>query len=179
MKNGIPLIYWTFRTAWTLMHFVIVAAAAAALLTWALADNRAVRIWDTSKTNVLDVQQRVSNVIPWPWAMDEGGDNYSGDGNNYSGGGENRGGGGNDSGSTKRIRVSANINVRVAPSVDAKVVKVLDKGSWVKADCKVENGDRVSNGPYGPSRRWDHIVGLGYISDAYVPTNTDGLPRCR
>ena len=186
MKNGIPAIYWTFRSAWTVMHFVLAAAAAAALVAWSLADSHAVRIWETSRTNVLYAQCRVSNAIPWPWATDEGGGScYSGGGNGYNsndyGGSNNnsRQGSGTTPDSTTRIKVSANINVRVAPRVGAKVVKVIDKGSWVKADCKVENGDRVSNGPYGPSTRWDHIAGLGYISDAYVPTNTDGLPRCR
>lgn len=173
MKNNIPVIYWTFRYAWTFMHFVIVAAAAAALLTWALADNHAVRIWETSKTNVLDVQYRVSNVIPWPWAVDDNGGGSSD--SSYS---ENDESEYTESGETLTIRVESDINVRREPTPDSKSIQVIDAGSWVEADCKVEDGALVERGPYGPSSRWDHIQGLGYISDAYVPTVTDGLPSC-
>lgn len=162
MKNNIPVIYWTFRYVWTFMHFIIVAAAATALFIWARADDHALRIWETSKTNVLDVQYRVSNVIPWPWAVDDNG-----------------GGSGNvDSGETLSIQVESNIHVRHKPTPDSKSIQVLDAGSWVEADCKVENGALVEEGPRGPSSRWVHIQGLGYVSDAYVPTLTDGLPSC-
>jgi hypothetical protein len=67
MKDNIPLIYWTFRTAWTLLHFLIVAAATAFLLSWALTDNNAVHLFESAKYDVLELQQRVANAIPWPW----------------------------------------------------------------------------------------------------------------
>jgi len=175
MKNNIPVIYWTFRYVWTFMHFVIVAAAATALFMWARADDHALRIWETSKTNVLDVQYRVSNVIPWPWAVD---DNDSGGSSDSSSSYNDDGSGNVDSGETLSIQVESNIHVRRKPTPDSKSIQVLDAGSWVEADCKVENGALVEKGPHGPSSRWDHIQGLGYVSDAYVPTVTDGLPSC-
>ncbi|MFV0459462.1 MAG: hypothetical protein ACK5MT_11930 [Actinomycetales bacterium] len=175
MKNNIPVIYWTFRYVWTSMHFIIAAAAATALFMWAQADDHALRIWETSKTNVLDVQHRVSNVIPWPWAMD---DNDSG-GSSEAPSSYNDGNSGNvDPGETLRIQVVSNIHVREEPTPDSKSIQVLDAGSWADADCKVENGALVEKGPYGPSSRWDHIQGLGYVSDAYVPIVTNGLPSC-
>lgn len=172
MKNNVPVIYWTFRYVWTSMHFIIVAAATAALLTWALTDSHAVRIWETSKANVLDVQYRVSNVIPWPWAVDDGGSSGS---SSYSDDDES---GYIESGETLSIQVESDIHVRRRPTPDSKSIQVLDAGSWVEADCKVEDGALVERGPYGPSSRWNHIQGLGYISDAYVPTITSGLPSC-
>lgn len=173
MKNNIPVIYWTFRYVWTFMHFIIVAAAATALFIWARADDHALRIWETSKTNVLDVQYRVSNVIPWPWAVDDNGGGSSD--SSYSDDDES---GYTDSGETLSIQVETDIHIRRKPTPDSKSLQVLDAGSWVEADCKVEDGALVERGPYGPSSRWDHIQGLGYISDAYVPTNTNGLPSC-
>ncbi len=174
MKNNIPAIYWMFRNAWTVMHFLVVAAVATVMVSWALADSHAIRIWDTLKSNVLYAQCRASNAIPWPWATDNNRDYcYNIENNKF------RSGSGASPASTTRIRVVSNINARTAPRVGADVVKVIDKGSWINADCKVDNGDRVGSGPYGPSTRWNHIEGLGYISDAYVPTNTDSLPTCR
>src|SRR4051794_25107967 len=73
MKNNSPGSYWTFRTAWTIVHVVVVAAAVGALLTWALNSHTPVRIFESSKSNVLDAQQRVSNAIPWPWAVNDDG----------------------------------------------------------------------------------------------------------
>ena len=175
MKNNIPVIYWAIRYVWTFMHFIVVAAAATALFIWARADDHALRIWETSKTNVLDVQSRLSNVIPWPWAVD---DNDSGGSADSSSSYNDDDSGNVDSGGTLSIQVESNIHVRQEPTPDSKSIQVLDAGSWVEADCKVENGALVEDGPRGPSSRWDHIQGLGYVSDAYVTTVTDGLPSC-
>ncbi|CUR58042.1 conserved exported hypothetical protein [metagenome] len=183
MKNNIPVIYWTFRTAWTLLHFIIVAAAAVALLAWAVTDNHAVRAFEPARDNVLDLQERVSNAIPWPWAVDD-------DGGVDNSQPENSPGRNAQSRSTTTIQVIGNVNVRSAPRVNAKVVKVLDDGSRVESDCMVK-GAVVDPGPYqtklrqyrgvdnAPTSRWDHVPGLGFVSDAYVLTVTDGLPRCR
>lgn len=172
MKNGIPSIYWTFRMVWTFAHFLIVAAAAAVLLTWALTNHNAERAFEPAKDNVLELQQRVSNIIPWPWATDgdSGGSSSESEDNSQS---DNYG----QQGSTMTIEVDTNVNVRKAPNPDAKVVKVLQAGSSVEADCRTE-GAMVDSGPRGSTSRWDHIVGLGYISDAFVPTVTDPLPSC-
>lgn len=173
MKNGIPAIYLTFRMVWTFAHLLIVATAAAALLTWALTDSHAARTFEPGKDNVLELQQRVSNIIPWPWATD--GDRR-GDSNGR--GDNSKSGSYGQQGSTITIEVDVNVNVRAAPRPNAKVLKVLEAGSSVEADCRTE-GALVESGPRGSTSRWDHIVGLGYISDAYVRTVTNGLPSCR
>jgi hypothetical protein len=67
MKDNIPLNYWTFRTAWSLLHFVIVAAAMTMLLYWSFTDSNALRIFASAKHGVLELQQSVANAIPWPW----------------------------------------------------------------------------------------------------------------
>jgi hypothetical protein len=182
MKSSIPLIYWTYRMAWTGLHFIIVAAMAAALLSWALADSHAVRIWETSKTNVLEAQKRVSNAIPWPWATDDNGDGSPGaspnsDDDQY---GQSRG----------QFQVIGKVTVRRAPNGKSKKVGTLSDGTWITVDC-ITQGSRVDPGPYKTSLRaysgqdfgatslWVHISGSGYVSDAYVSTNNgSGLPQC-
>lgn len=181
MKNGIPAIYWTFRMAWTFAHFLIVAAAAAALLAWALTDNHAARTFEPAKDNVLDLQQRVSNMIPWPWATDGGGD---------SAGSSSSSGGSSNSQSSGRFQVIGNVNIRVAPRPDSKRVDTVADGTWITVDC-VTQGASVDPGPYqtslseysgedgGATSLWDHVPGRGYISDAYVSTvGGSGLPQC-
>lgn len=160
MKDDMPVIYWTFRTVWTLIHFALVAAAVAFLLTWAFTDNQAIRTSESAKISVLGLQHRVSNLIPWPWAMDE-----------------------QKSESTALVRtltiqLEGDVNVRTEPNSDSMVVDVVKSGSQVEVNCKVEYGELVSAGPYGPTSRWDHIYGVGYISDAWVSTITTDLPIC-
>ncbi|CCQ45058.1 hypothetical protein ARTSIC4J27_991 [Pseudarthrobacter siccitolerans] len=67
MKDNVPLIYWTFRTAWTVLHFLLVAVATAVLIWWALSDNNAERIIESAIHDVLDLQQRVASAVRWPW----------------------------------------------------------------------------------------------------------------
>lgn len=160
MKDDVPVLYWTFRTVWTLIHFALVAATAAFLLTWAVTDNQAVRTWDSAKTSVLGLQHRISNLIPWPWGTDE----------NKS---ENTA-----SVRTWTIQLEGDVNVRIEPNSDSNVVDVVKSGSQVEVNCKVEYGEMVSNGPFAPTSRWDHIYGVGYITDAWVSTVTIDLPDC-
>jgi hypothetical protein len=182
MKNNIPVIYWTFRYVWTFMHFIIVAAAATALFIWARADDHALRIWETSKTNVLDVQYRVSNVIPWPWAVDDNDSGGSSDSSSYNDQESGESGG--------EFQVIGNVNVRRAPDAKSKQVDTLSDGTWITVDCVTE-GSLVDPGPYqttlseysgqdyGATSLWVHIPGSGYMSDAYVATNNgSGLPQC-
>lgn len=67
MKHNIPVVYWTFRSAWTVLHFLIVLTAAAVLLWWALKDGNGERVVETAKNDLLDLQHRVASAIPWPW----------------------------------------------------------------------------------------------------------------
>jgi len=67
VKNNIPVVYWTFRSAWTVLHFLIVLTAAAVLFWWALKDGNGERLFETAKNDLLDLQHRVASAIPWPW----------------------------------------------------------------------------------------------------------------
>lgn len=162
MRNGIPVVYWTFRVLWTVVHFVIVVMAVVGLTTWAVTDNNAVRIFEPVRDNVLMLQQRVSNLIPWPWG--------GGDANSQSERSSQRE-------SAKTFRIRADVNVRAAPRAKAKVVKVLKAGSSVKVDCRTQ-GTLVSSKKYGDSTGWIYIRGLGYFSEVFASTGTHRLPVC-
>src|SRR5687767_8768909 len=115
MKNNVPATYQTFRMAWTILHFVVVAAAVAAILRWALENDNAVRIFESSKTDVLEVQQEVSNVIPWPWGVGGGGSSGSSsdsDDGSYSETGE-------------QYQIIGNVNVRSAPDAESEKITTL------------------------------------------------------
>jgi hypothetical protein len=68
VKDGIPLIYWTFRTAWTVLHFLVVLTAVAVLLGWAIKNGNGERVLGGATRDLLDVQRTVARAIPWPWA---------------------------------------------------------------------------------------------------------------
>ncbi|MFT4188841.1 MAG: hypothetical protein QM621_09705 [Aeromicrobium sp.] len=67
MKDGIPLIYWTFRTCWSVVHLVLVALAVIALLVWSFTDNNAQRLLDSALYDLMEMQSAVASFIPWPW----------------------------------------------------------------------------------------------------------------
>ena len=50
------------------MHVLIVAAAAAVLLTWALTDDNGLRVLDAAKDILQNLQYTMAHAIPWPWA---------------------------------------------------------------------------------------------------------------
>ncbi|EIV94660.1 hypothetical protein [Frankia sp. QA3] len=68
MKDGIPLIYWTFRSAWTVLHFLVVLAAATVLLWWGIKDGNGERLLGAALHHLLEVQRTVARAIPWPWS---------------------------------------------------------------------------------------------------------------
>lgn len=183
MKDGVPRIYWTFRAAWTLLHFLIVAAASAVLLIWALDNNNAQRIFESSAIRVLDVQERVSQLIPWPWATGK---------NDVESSSRSAPRSTTKSEIGKKYQVVGNVRVRVAPRINSKRVTTLGDGDWITIDCTAR-GSAVDPGPYqsklsewsgvnnSSTTLWDHIPGLGYVSDAYVATYSRGpvAPQCK
>jgi hypothetical protein len=182
MKTTIPGAYRSFRSAWTVLHFVVIAAAVAWLLRWALENDNAVRMFESSTADVLQVQQQVSNVIPWPWGVD-GGDDGSGSSSGPDGGSVPQ--------FSEDYQVIGNVNVRSGPDVASEVVTTLSDGAWITVDCTA-TGSEVDPGPFetqvpgwsgvdsGPTTLWNHVAGLGYVSDAYVTTNggTADAPAC-
>jgi Peptidase family M23 len=71
----------------------------------------------------------------------------------------------------------APLTVRSGPSTSYTAVGSLADGSHVTIDCQT-NGQTIT-GTYGTTSIWDHI-GIGYVSDAYVFTGSDGrvAPDC-
>jgi hypothetical protein len=67
MKDNIPLVYWTFRTAWTAVHFLAVLTAMFLVIWWAFVDGNGGRLLGGGMHDLLDVQRAVARVIPWPW----------------------------------------------------------------------------------------------------------------
>jgi len=67
MRDNLPLSFWIFRTSWTVLHFLIVAAAIALILWWALSNHHAANIFESAKYDILRLQREVANAIPWPW----------------------------------------------------------------------------------------------------------------
>ena len=67
MKDDIPLVYWTFRTAWTVVHLLVILVLALLLFSWAFTDNNAERLIGSSTDALLDLQRRVASAVPYPW----------------------------------------------------------------------------------------------------------------
>lgn len=68
MRGNVPAIYWTFRTAWTVLHFVLVLAATALLLSWALRNGNGEHLFHSATDRVQEFHDKVANSIPWPWS---------------------------------------------------------------------------------------------------------------
>lgn len=68
MKDDIPLVYWTFRSVWTVVHVFIVAVLTVLLLWWALTNGNAERIFQARWEDLLYMQRVIANAIPFPWS---------------------------------------------------------------------------------------------------------------
>lgn len=68
MRGNIPAIYWTFRSAWTVLHFVLVFAATALLVSWALTNGNGERLFRSATDHVQEFHHAVANSVPWPWS---------------------------------------------------------------------------------------------------------------
>ena len=67
MKDDIPVVYWTFRTAWTVVHLLVILLLTLLLFAWAFTDNNAERLIESSTDALLDLQRRVASAVPYPW----------------------------------------------------------------------------------------------------------------
>lgn len=68
MKGMIPRGYVAFRTAWTVLHVLIVAVGAYFLVRWGITDDNAVRLYRDSMDSLFGLQRAVSQFIPFPWS---------------------------------------------------------------------------------------------------------------
>ncbi|MBX6388708.1 MAG: hypothetical protein IRZ08_06875 [Frankia sp.] len=67
MKDGVPVVYWMFRSAWTVLHLLLVLSAGVLVLWWGIDDGNARRLLGPVMSGLLDVQSAVAGAIPWPW----------------------------------------------------------------------------------------------------------------
>lgn len=67
MEDGIPKVYWRFRTVWTVVHVLLVVAGTGALTWWGLTGGNAARLWAESWEGLFGFQQEVVSIVPWPW----------------------------------------------------------------------------------------------------------------
>lgn len=70
--------------------------------------------------------------------------------------------------------------VREWPKTSAKIKKWIPHGTTIKIECQM-TGEEI-NGKWGKTKIWNRIAGVGYISDGWVDTGTNGwipgVPNC-
>jgi hypothetical protein len=67
VRHDIPTAYAAFRTAWSVVHFVLLAALFVVVLRWWFDDGQGGRLlagwWQTS----VSVSAAIFNALPFPW----------------------------------------------------------------------------------------------------------------
>jgi hypothetical protein len=74
VKDGIPPVYWTFRSAWSILHFLIVIVFSVVVVGWVIREDTAERMFLGTRDYLLVTQDRVASSVPWPWGVDGDGD---------------------------------------------------------------------------------------------------------
>ncbi|GHC76050.1 hypothetical protein GCM10007079_11990 [Nocardiopsis terrae] len=67
MRDGIPLVYRTFRNSWTVLHVLLVLAGAGALVWWWTEGNLVLLLTAFADT-LLAIQNAVGGLVRWPWS---------------------------------------------------------------------------------------------------------------
>ncbi|MEU3016151.1 MULTISPECIES: hypothetical protein [unclassified Nocardiopsis] len=67
MRDGVPLVYRTFRNSWTVLHVLLVVAAGAALVWW-WREGNLVELLTTFFDGLLALQRSVGGLVRWPWS---------------------------------------------------------------------------------------------------------------
>ncbi|WP_247666216.1 hypothetical protein [Nocardiopsis sp. B62] len=67
MRDGIPLVYRTFRNSWTVLHVLLVLAGVAALVWW-WREGNLVTLLTAFLEGLLTIQRNVGGLVPWPWS---------------------------------------------------------------------------------------------------------------
>jgi hypothetical protein len=67
MRDGMPLSYLIFRTAWSVIHLVLLAACFALLYWWAISDGHGAAAFSAWSVWSESVFQTVFHLIPFPW----------------------------------------------------------------------------------------------------------------
>lgn len=67
MRDGIPLVYRTFRNSWTVLHILLLITGVGLLTWWGISDGNAVRVLTVFGDGLLDLQRWVAGFVSWPW----------------------------------------------------------------------------------------------------------------
>lgn len=68
MRDGMPLSYSLFRTTWTVIHLVLLAAGFVLLVWWANTDGHGAAFLSAWTQWSQLVFNTVFNLIPFPWS---------------------------------------------------------------------------------------------------------------
>jgi hypothetical protein len=69
MRNGIPIAYYLFRTAWSVMHLVLLAALLVAVVMWFVHDGQGVRFISAWWRISISISAAIFHVLPFPWDL--------------------------------------------------------------------------------------------------------------
>lgn len=67
MRDGIPLVYRTFRNSWTVLHVLLVLVGVGALVWW-WREGNLVMLLTAFLEGLLAIQRNVGGLVPWPWS---------------------------------------------------------------------------------------------------------------
>jgi hypothetical protein len=69
MRNGIPNAYYLFRTAWSVMHLVLLVALLVAVILWSVHDGQGARFLSAWWRTSLSISATIFHALPFPWEL--------------------------------------------------------------------------------------------------------------
>jgi hypothetical protein len=69
MRNGIPIAYYVFRTVWSVMHLVMLAALLVAMILWSVHDDQGARFISAWWRMSLSISATIFHALPFPWEL--------------------------------------------------------------------------------------------------------------
>lgn len=69
MRNGIPIAYYVFRTVWSVMHLVMLAALLVAVILWSVHDDQGLRFISAWWRMSISVSATIFHALPFPWDL--------------------------------------------------------------------------------------------------------------
>ena len=69
MRNGIPIAYYLFRTVWSVMHLVMLAALLVTVILWAIHDGQGVSFISAWWTMSISISATIFHALPFPWDL--------------------------------------------------------------------------------------------------------------
>ena len=69
MRNGIPTAYYLFRTAWSVIHLVMLAALLVAVILWSVHDGQGARFIAAWWRMSISISATIFHALPFPWEL--------------------------------------------------------------------------------------------------------------